>query len=84
MRWRVLTLRLLGHFTDDRLKLEQLQLRLRKFSPPAPYFSIRISRSRSSSKRILSSAYCSLLFSCAMSSRSAGAEGMGGALTMGY
>jgi hypothetical protein len=31
MRWCVLRLRLLGHFTDDRLKLEQLQLRLRKF-----------------------------------------------------
>jgi len=45
---------------------------------------IRSSRSRSSSTRIRSSAYCSLLFSCAMSSRSAGAEGMGGALTMGY
>src|SRR5205085_1071050 len=29
-------------------------------------------------------AICSLLFSCAMSSRSAGAEGMEGALTMGY
>src|ERR1035441_8875040 len=54
------------------------------FSPPAPYFSIRISRSRSSSTRILSSAYCSRLFNCAMSSRSAGAEGMGGALTMSY
>ncbi len=53
------------------------------FSPPAPYFSIRISRSRSSSTRIRSSAYCSLLFSCAMSSRSAGDEGMGATLTMG-
>ncbi len=31
MHWRVLALRLLGHFTDDRLKLEQLHLRLRKF-----------------------------------------------------
>ena len=31
MRWRVLALRLLDHFTDDRLKLEQLHLRLRKF-----------------------------------------------------
>jgi hypothetical protein len=31
MRWRVLTLRLLDHFTYDRLKLEQLHLRLRKF-----------------------------------------------------
>jgi hypothetical protein len=31
MRWRVLALGLLGHFTDDRLKLEQLHLRLRKF-----------------------------------------------------
>jgi hypothetical protein len=30
MHWRVLTLRLLDHFTDDRLKLEQLHLRLRK------------------------------------------------------
>src|SRR5271165_4536903 len=46
------------------------------FSPAAPYCSIRISRRRSSSTRILSSAYCSLLFSCAISSRSAGAEGM--------
>jgi len=27
--------------------------------------------------------FCSRLFSCAMSSRSAGAEGMGSALTMG-
>ncbi len=53
------------------------------FSPPAPYFSIRISRKRSSSTRILSSAYCSWLFSCAMSSRSAGAEGMGAPITMG-
>ena len=31
MHWRVLALRLLDHFTDDRLKLEQLHLRLRKF-----------------------------------------------------
>jgi hypothetical protein len=31
MRWRVLALRLLGHFTDDRLKLEQLHLQVRKF-----------------------------------------------------
>ena len=31
MRWRVFTLRLPGYFTDDRLKLEQLHLRLRKF-----------------------------------------------------
>jgi hypothetical protein len=31
MRWRVLALRLLDRFTDDRLKLEQLHLRLRKF-----------------------------------------------------
>jgi hypothetical protein len=31
MRWRVLALRLLDHFTDDRLELEQLHLRLRKF-----------------------------------------------------
>ena len=31
MRWRVLTLRLLDCFTDDRLKFEQLHLRLRKF-----------------------------------------------------
>ena len=30
MRWRVRTLRVLGHFPDDRLKLEQLHLRLRK------------------------------------------------------
>ena len=30
MDWRVLTLRLLGHFTDDGLKFEQLHLRLRK------------------------------------------------------
>ncbi len=43
---------------------------------------IRISRRRSSSTRILSSAYFSRLFSCAMSSRSAGAEGMGASLTM--
>src|SRR6202050_5636604 len=47
------------------------------FSPAAPYFSIRISRRRSSSTRILSSAYRSRLFSSPMSSRSAGAEGMG-------
>jgi hypothetical protein len=33
------------------------------FSPPAPYFSIRINRRRSSRTRIRSSAYCSLLFS---------------------
>jgi hypothetical protein len=32
------------------------------FSPPAPYFSIRISRNRSSSTRIRSSAYCNLFF----------------------
>jgi hypothetical protein len=31
MRWRVLTLHLIGHFTDDRPKLEQLHLRLGKF-----------------------------------------------------
>jgi hypothetical protein len=31
MHWRVLALRLLDHFTDDGLKLEQLHLRLRKF-----------------------------------------------------
>jgi hypothetical protein len=31
MHLRVLALRLLDHFTDDRLKLEQLHLRLRKF-----------------------------------------------------
>ena len=31
MDWRGLTLRLLDHFTDDRLKLEQLHLRQRKF-----------------------------------------------------
>jgi len=31
MHWRVLTLRLLDHFTDDGRKLEQLHLRLRKF-----------------------------------------------------
>ena len=31
MRWHVLALRLLDHFTDDRFKLEQLHLRLRKF-----------------------------------------------------
>jgi hypothetical protein len=31
MYWRVLALRLLDHFTDDWLKLEQLHLRLRKF-----------------------------------------------------
>ena len=31
MHWRVLTLRLLDPFTDDRVKLEQLHLRLRKF-----------------------------------------------------
>jgi hypothetical protein len=31
MHWRVLALGLLDHFTDDRLKLEQLHLRLRKF-----------------------------------------------------
>jgi len=31
MHWRVLTLRLLDHFTDDGRKLEQFQLRLRKF-----------------------------------------------------
>jgi hypothetical protein len=50
------------------------------FSPPAPFFSIRISRSRSSSTRIRSSVYWSLLFSCAMSSRSASAEEMGATL----
>jgi hypothetical protein len=33
MCWRMLTLRLLDHFTDDGLKLEQLHLRLRVFSP---------------------------------------------------
>lgn len=33
MRWRVLTLRPLDHFTDHRLKLEQLHLHLRKFFP---------------------------------------------------
>jgi hypothetical protein len=33
MHWRVLALRLLDHFTDDRLKLEQLHLRLRKDVP---------------------------------------------------
>jgi hypothetical protein len=43
MHWRVLALRLLDHFTDDRLKLEQLHLRLRKFfSARSIYFSIRI------------------------------------------
>ena len=52
-------------------------------APPAPYFSIRINRRRSSSTRIRSSAYCSRLFSWAMSSRSAGAEGVGDAVTMG-
>ena len=31
MHWRVLALRLLDCFTDDRLKFEQLHLRLRKF-----------------------------------------------------
>jgi hypothetical protein len=31
MHWRVLSLRLLDHFTDDGRKLEQLHLRLRKF-----------------------------------------------------
>jgi hypothetical protein len=31
MHWRVLALRLLDHFANDRLKLEQLHLRLRKF-----------------------------------------------------
>jgi hypothetical protein len=31
MHWRVITLRLLDHFTDDRLKLEQFHLCLRKF-----------------------------------------------------
>src|SRR5437867_840982 len=56
----VLMLRLLDHFADDRFKLEQLQLRLGElFAPPAPYLSIRINRSRSSSTRILSSAYFS-------------------------
>ena len=30
MRGHLLVLRLLDHFTDDRLKLEQLHLRLRK------------------------------------------------------
>ena len=45
-------------------------------SPPAPYLSTRIKRSCSSSTRIFSSAYCSRLFSRAISSTSAGAEGM--------
>jgi hypothetical protein len=40
MQLRVLTLRLLGHFTDERLKLEQLHCACESFSPPAPYFSI--------------------------------------------
>jgi hypothetical protein len=31
MHWRLLDLHLLNHFTDDRLKLEQLHLPLRKF-----------------------------------------------------
>ena len=31
MHCRVLSLRLFDHFTDDKLKLEQLHLRLRKF-----------------------------------------------------
>jgi hypothetical protein len=31
MHWHVLALRMLDHFTDDRLKREQLHLRLRKF-----------------------------------------------------
>jgi hypothetical protein len=31
MNWRGLALRLLDHSTDDRLRLEQLHLRLRKF-----------------------------------------------------
>jgi hypothetical protein len=31
MHWRELALRLLDYFTDERRKLEQLQLRLRKF-----------------------------------------------------
>ena len=31
MHWRVLTFRSLDHFTDDGRKLEQFQLRLRKF-----------------------------------------------------
>ena len=31
MHWRLHALRLLDHFTDDRLKLEQVHLRLRKF-----------------------------------------------------
>jgi hypothetical protein len=59
MHLRVLALRLLDHFTDDRLKLEPLQLRQWKFFPPAPYFSVGSRRSRFSSARIRSSAYCS-------------------------
>ena len=31
MHWHVLVLRMLDHFTDDRLEREQLHLRLRKF-----------------------------------------------------
>ena len=31
MHWHVLTLRLLDHFTDDGLKLEQFQLQVREF-----------------------------------------------------
>jgi len=59
MHLRVLALRLLDHFTDDRLKLEPLHCACGSFFPPAPYFSVRSSRSRFSSARIRSSAYYS-------------------------
>jgi hypothetical protein len=73
---RTLTLTKHSHFTDHEPKFEQFHLYVVELSPPAPYFSTRIRRSCSSSTRIFSSAYCSRLFSCAISSTSVGGEGM--------
>jgi hypothetical protein len=78
MHWRVLDLRLLGHFTDDRLELEELHLHLRKcFSSRAilldPHQPQSLFQHPNPQLRIPQPAL-----------QLSGAEGMEGALTMGY
>ena len=83
MHLRVLALRLLDHFTDDRLKLEPLHCACGSF------FRL-LHTSRSAAAAVAVPAHESAapptvarFLSCAMSSRWAGAEEMGGPLTMG-